>query len=120
MGFALRSAVLCNLVNPLRWMGLGLLTAVLAGCSTTGRADALPGVQLSPQPGGCQVQMFEDKVPPRLFTRVGSVGAHSRAGYFGTVSKESVYQEIQAQACRLGADGIIEIVTTENRRFEWN
>jgi hypothetical protein len=100
--------------------GLSVIGFFVASCGPTGRASPLPGVQAQPQPGGCQVQLFQGQVPIRPFTRLGSVGAHNRSGYFTSVSKESLYNEIRAQACSLGGDGIIEIVETENRRFEWN
>ena len=68
------------------------------------------------------MQLFQSgsAAPIRAFTRLGAVGAHDRAGYFVTISKDLVYGELRSQACKLGADAIVEIVETETRRFEWH
>jgi len=100
--------------------GLCIIGVSVTSCGPTGRASPLPGVQAQSQQSVCAVQLFQGQIPSRTFTRLGSVGAHNRSGYFTSVSKESLYDEIRKQACSLGADGIIEIVETENRRFEWN
>ena len=95
-----------------------LIVISLVACGPAGRATPVAGIRAAPRESSCAIQFLE-RAPAHPFTRLGSVGAHQRSGYFAPVSRDSLREELRARACSLGAEAVIELVETENRRFEW-
>jgi len=105
------------------WLRIGGLAVLLVcgiGCGPEGRAVPSPGAAVASRGSGCNVELITSGSPAMPFTRLGTVGAHARQGFFSSASEQALYDELKNQACALGADAVIELVRTGNTRFEWS
>lgn len=109
-----------------RWAPLALLLFV-GTCAAAGKFTftPVPGVSAPPKESPCQVDVIPGDIKPGdipagKYLELGTINFHaewhrSRRG----VKPEEAIQKIQEWACRVGADAIMNIQTTQEKRLEF-
>ena len=77
--------------------------------------------QHQPKPDACDIQVFETPAPDVAYVEVGTINYHderhrSRAG---SLTLDAVMPRIKKEACKVGADGLVDIRVTEMKRLEF-
>ena len=106
-----------------RWASMAaFLLFVVGTCAAAGKITftPAPGVSASPKESPCKIEVITDKVPAGKYFELGTINFHAewhRA--LQGVKPEEAIQRIQEWACRVGADAIMNIQTTQEKRLEF-
>jgi hypothetical protein len=97
-----------------RWAPLALL---LAGKITF---TPVPGVSAPPKESPCKIDVIPGNIPAGKYLELGTINFHAewhrtRRG----VKPEEAIQKIREWACHVGADAIMNIQTTQEKRLEF-
>ena len=94
-----------------------------------GSGDAKEKVTYTPKtleryaakPDSCEIQVFQDVKPERAHVELGTINYHDERHRTnaGSLKLEAVLPAIKVRACKLGADGLMDIRVTEVRRLEF-
>lgn len=106
-----------------RW---ALLTAfllfVVGACAAAGKITftPAPGVSTAPKESPCKVEVIPGEIPAGKYLELGTVNFHAEwhRALHGVTPEEAI-QKIQEWACRIGADAIMNIHTTQEKRLEF-
>ena len=106
-----------------RWVALAAFLLFVAGtCAAAGKITftPVPGVSAPPKESRCKIDVIPGKMPAGKYLELGTINFHAewhRA--LRGVKPEEAVQKIQEWACRVGADAIMNIQTTEEKRLEF-
>ena len=106
-----------------RWVPLtAFLLFVVGTCAAAGKITftPVPGVSALPKESRCKVDVIPGKPPAGRYLELGTINFHAewhrtRRG----VKPEEAIQKIQEWACRVGANAIMNIQTTQEKRLEF-
>ena len=73
------------------------------------------------KPESCEIQVFQDSKPDQTYVDLGIINYHDERhrSNAGSLKLEAVMPKIKANACKIGADALIDIRVTEVRRLEF-
>ena len=73
------------------------------------------------KPDACDIQVFQDARPEQAHVELGVINYHDERHRTnaGSLKLEKVLPAIKARACKLGADGLMDVRVTEVRRLEF-
>ena len=104
-----------------RWAALALLLFV-GTCAAAGKITfvPVPGVSAPPKGSPCKIDVIPGNVPAGKYLELGTINFHAewhraRRG----VKPEEAIQKIREWGCQVGADAIMNIQTTEEKRLEF-
>lgn len=106
-----------------RWAPLlAFLLIVVRTCAAAEKITftPVPGVSAPAKESSCKVAVIPGKAPAGKYLELGTINFHaewhrSRRG----VKSEEAIQKVQEWACRVGADAIMNIQTTQEKRLEF-
>ena len=82
---------------------------LLASCATT-QSRYIPLDQSYPsRPDDCKLEVFKTGVPSKNFIRIARLDVHLEKTHFIGSGFEDALPELKKQACRAGADAIIDV-----------
>jgi hypothetical protein len=86
------------------------LALMLTGCmATTGNYRPLGSTTYPPRADHCDVTIFKDAPPSRPFAPISQLDVHLEKTFFLPSDYDSAIGDLKRQACRSGADGIVDI-----------
>src|SRR5262245_54523570 len=95
------------------------LSAVLVGCSMSRQGHFVAIDQPYPaRPLDCVVEIFWQGPPSRPFKKIARLDVHIEETFFGSPGFQDALPEIKKQACRSGADGVIDLKESRSRVVE--
>lgn len=100
-----------------------LLGTALCSCASRAKISFVPKGPASyeARQDQCQIQMFRDSKPDRPYVEIGTLNYHDerhRTGADG-LKLDVVLPEIRRRACAVGADALMNIHVTDEKRLEW-
>ena len=77
--------------------------------------------QRQAKPESCEIQVFQDSKTDKAYVELGIINYHDERhrSNAGSLKLEVVMPKIKANACKAGADALIDIRVTEVRRLEF-
>ena len=77
--------------------------------------------QQQAKPETCEIKVFQEAKPEQAYVELGIINYHDERHRTnaGTLKLDIVMPTIKAQACKVGADALIDIRVTEVRRLEF-
>ena len=104
-----------------RWAPLALLLFV-GTCAAAGKITftPAPGVSAPAKGSPCKIDVIPGNIPAGKYLELGTINFHAewhrtRRG----VKPEEAIQKIREWACQIGADAIMNIQTTQEKRLEF-
>lgn len=92
--------------------------ALLSACSTTQSRYVELGNTYLARADTCAIDVFREGAPTRDFERISRLDVHQEKTHFIGSDFDSALPELKKQACRSGADGVVDIRELTDRRFE--
>jgi hypothetical protein len=86
------------------------LAFALTGCmATTGNYRPLGSTTYPPRAANCDLTIFKDAPPNRPYESISQLDVHLEKTFFLPSDYDSAIGDLKRQACRSGADGIVDI-----------
>jgi hypothetical protein len=86
------------------------LAFALTGCmATTGNYRPLGSTTYPPRTANCDVAIFKDAPPTRPYEAISQLDVHMEKTFFLPSDYDSAIGDLKRQACRSGADAIVDI-----------
>jgi len=93
--------------------------ALLSGCAASqSRMQPIGEAPLQSRAPTCTVEVWRTGQPSRPFTKVARLDVHQEATYFLQPSFDDLLPDLKKQACRAGADAVIDVVETKGGYLE--
>jgi hypothetical protein len=69
----------------------------------------------------CDIEVFQDSKPDRSYVELGALNYHHERhrASAGQLTLDVALPQIKKRACEIGADAIVNVHVTEERRLEW-
>ena len=95
---------------------------VLGACASKARIGFVPsGPSYQARQGSCDIEVFMESKPDRPYEELGTINYHDERHRTaaGGLNIETVLPEIRRRACEVGADALVNVHVTDERRLEW-
>jgi hypothetical protein len=104
-------------------LALCLLGTLCLSCGGRARISFTPKTPGSYQPRQepCEIQVFQDSKPDRSYVELGTLNYHHERhrASAGQLSLDAALLLLKKRACEIGADAIVNVHVTDERRLEW-
>lgn len=100
-----------------------VLATMMSSCATHARISFVPkgSAAYEPRQPSCDVQVFRDAKPDRPYVEIGTINYHDERHRTsaGGLTLDAALPEIRRQACAAGADAVVNLHVTDEKRLEW-
>jgi hypothetical protein len=100
-----------------------LLGTLLCSCGAKARISFVPkgAASYEARQGPCGIQVFQDSKPDRPYVEIGTINYHHERHRTsaGALKLDTALPQIRRRACEIGADAIVNIRVTDEKRLEW-
>jgi len=86
-----------------------LVVILITSCATTQSRYSMLGQSYPPRAEDCKVDIFKTGSPDKKFIKVSRLDVHLEKTHFIGSSFEDALPELKKQACKSGADAIIDV-----------